>query len=113
MENIKELIECADCTYDMEENQIEFIYNEKPYCKNCVFANKDLHDKSIHSSRLLITNALWGLTIEEQKELEPILKKDFPEWDLYYNDLLYKKQEVTLKDEEGNIIKTISNIKLD
>ena len=71
---LTDLTKCTLCPEYMLKEDVEFVLDTKPYCKSCVESDKELSDKSHHATRIMITGALYGLSMEQQKELHKQLK---------------------------------------
>ena len=93
------LTKCSTCPDEMLQEEIEFVLETKPYCKSCVEADKELSDKSHHATRILITGALYGLSMDQQKDLHKQLSLLYPNFDRLYSDLLYHEQTVQIIDD--------------
>tara|TARA_R110000868_G_scaffold132313_1_gene342982 strand:- start:151 stop:477 length:327 start_codon:yes stop_codon:yes gene_type:complete len=101
---MEELRKCTLCPDFLLANEIEFVLDEKPYCKSCVDGDKELSEKSHHATRILITGALYGLSMEQQKDLHKQLQNLFPNFDRLYGDLMYHETCVEVVDNESKEI---------
>lgn len=96
---MEELKKCTLCSDFLFSNEVEFVLDEKPYCKSCVDGDKELSDKSHHATRIMITGALYGLSMDQQKELHKQLQNLFPNFDRLYGDLMHHEQHVEIIDD--------------
>ena len=96
---LTDLTKCTLCPEYMLKEEVHFVLDEKPYCASCTEADKELSEKSHHANRILITGALYGLSMEQQKKLHVELINLFPNFDRLYGDLLYHEQHIDIIDD--------------
>ena len=97
---LPELTKCTLCPDEMLKEEVHFVLDEKSYCASCTEADKELSEKSHHANRILITGALYGLSMEQQKKLHVELINLFPNFDRLYGDLLYHETCLEIVDNE-------------
>lgn len=95
------LTKCTLCPDEMLQEEIEFVLDTKPYCKNCVDSDPDLSAKSLHASRLMISGLLYELTMEQQEEVYKELKNKQPDFEKKYGDLFFHETCVQVVDNES------------